>query len=127
MDTHQKQDAENDGCPRFPRFARIWTRIWTLIKNKMPRTVGVHVFQKQDAENSGCPRFVPRTVGVHVFFHVFSTFSAFCQVNIVGTTGAGDATIAGFLAALLRDLSPEQAMTMAVWRSEPAAWRQPMP
>jgi len=36
------------------------------------------------------------------------------QVNAVGTTGAGDATIAGFLAALLRGLSPEQAMTMAV-------------
>jgi len=36
------------------------------------------------------------------------------QVNVVGTTGAGDATIAGFLASLLRDLSPERAMTMAV-------------
>jgi len=36
------------------------------------------------------------------------------QVDAVGTTGAGDATIAGFLAALLRGLAPEQAMTMAV-------------
>lgn len=37
-----------------------------------------------------------------------------CQVEVVGTTGSGDATIAGFLSALLRDASPQQALTMAV-------------
>jgi sugar/nucleoside kinase (ribokinase family) len=36
------------------------------------------------------------------------------QVKVVGTTGSGDATIAGFLSALLRDLPPGQAMTAAV-------------
>ena len=36
------------------------------------------------------------------------------QVQVVGTTGAGDATIAGFLSAWLRGLGPEQAMTAAV-------------
>lgn len=35
-------------------------------------------------------------------------------VEVIGTTGSGDATIAGFLSALLRDTSPETAMTMAV-------------
>jgi len=35
------------------------------------------------------------------------------QVNVVGTTGAGDATIAGFLAALLHECTPEEAVTMA--------------
>ncbi len=36
------------------------------------------------------------------------------QVQVVGTTGAGDATIAGFLAALLRGMAPEDALTAAV-------------
>lgn len=36
------------------------------------------------------------------------------RVNVVGTTGSGDATIAGFLSALLRGLSACQALTAAV-------------
>jgi sugar/nucleoside kinase (ribokinase family) len=36
------------------------------------------------------------------------------QADVVGTTGAGDATIAGLLSALLRGLSAEQALTAAV-------------
>ncbi len=37
----------------------------------------------------------------------------FMPEKVVGTVGAGDATIAGFLAALLRGLGPEDALTMA--------------
>jgi sugar/nucleoside kinase (ribokinase family) len=36
------------------------------------------------------------------------------RVDVVGTAGSGDATIAGFLSALLRDMSPEAAVTAAV-------------
>lgn len=36
------------------------------------------------------------------------------RVDVVGTTGAGDATIAGFLGALLRGLPVKNAVTMAV-------------
>jgi len=36
------------------------------------------------------------------------------QVDCIGTTGAGDCTIAGFLAELLNGGSPQQAATMAV-------------
>ena len=36
------------------------------------------------------------------------------KVQVVGTAGSGDCTIAGFLTALLRDLSPSDAATMAV-------------
>jgi len=35
------------------------------------------------------------------------------RVKVIGTTGSGDAAIAGFLAALLRGLYPEEAVTMA--------------
>jgi sugar/nucleoside kinase (ribokinase family) len=36
------------------------------------------------------------------------------EVDVVGTAGSGDATIAGFLSGLLRDMSPEEAVTAAV-------------
>lgn len=35
------------------------------------------------------------------------------ETEVAGTTGAGDSTIAGFLAGLLRNLSPTQAVTLA--------------
>jgi hypothetical protein len=35
------------------------------------------------------------------------------QVDVVGTTGSGDATIAGFLSAITKGLSPEDAVTAA--------------
>jgi sugar/nucleoside kinase (ribokinase family) len=34
-------------------------------------------------------------------------------VNVAGTTGAGDAAIAGFLGGLLRGLGPQRALCMA--------------
>ncbi len=36
------------------------------------------------------------------------------KVDVVGTTGSGDTTIAGFLSALLRHRTPEEVITMAV-------------
>jgi sugar/nucleoside kinase (ribokinase family) len=36
------------------------------------------------------------------------------RVRVVGTTGAGDTTIAGFFSALLRDFSPVESVTAAV-------------
>jgi sugar/nucleoside kinase (ribokinase family) len=41
-------------------------------------------------------------------------WSACFKVDVVGTAGSGDSTIAGFLSALLRGLSPEPAVTAAV-------------
>jgi sugar/nucleoside kinase (ribokinase family) len=41
-------------------------------------------------------------------------WTACFQADVVGTAGSGDSTIAGFLSALLRDMSPEEAITAAV-------------
>jgi sugar/nucleoside kinase (ribokinase family) len=40
-------------------------------------------------------------------------WSSIFQTSVVGTVGAGDATVAGFIFGLLRDMSPEQAVTAA--------------
>ena len=44
----------------------------------------------------------------------YENWSPCFQVDVVGTTGSGDATIAGFLAALLRDLPPDKTITAAL-------------
>ena len=41
-------------------------------------------------------------------------WSACYRVEEVGTTGSGDATIAGFLSGLLRGLTPEEAVDVGV-------------
>jgi sugar/nucleoside kinase (ribokinase family) len=53
-----------------------------------------------------CPSNYDSWAGVELWAPCF-------KVAISGTTGSGDATIAGFLAGLLRDLPVEQALTMA--------------
>ena len=40
-------------------------------------------------------------------------WSAVFEVDVAGTTGAGDTTAAGFLLGLLRNMSPEEAVTAA--------------
>jgi sugar/nucleoside kinase (ribokinase family) len=41
-------------------------------------------------------------------------WTACFKVDVIGTTGAGDATIAGFLSALLRGLDPQETLITAV-------------
>jgi sugar/nucleoside kinase (ribokinase family) len=41
-------------------------------------------------------------------------WAACFEVDVVGATGAGDATIAGFLSGLLRDMPPEETITAAL-------------
>ena len=43
-----------------------------------------------------------------------TTYTPCFKCNVIGTTGAGDCTIAGFLAAISKDLSPTDVMTYAV-------------
>jgi sugar/nucleoside kinase (ribokinase family) len=54
------------------------------------------------AQPSSWPRWANREMWVPVF-----------KVDVVGTTGAGDTAIAGFLAAFLRDLLPNEVVTIA--------------
>jgi sugar/nucleoside kinase (ribokinase family) len=54
-----------------------------------------------------CPANIVQWAGQELWTPCF-------KVQVVGTAGSGDCTIAGFLSALLRDLSPAQAAAMAV-------------
>jgi len=51
--------------------------------------------------------------GLFVRWHDRELYSPCFEVKVAGTTGSGDATIAGFLAGLLRGLPPEEVMTVA--------------
>ncbi|WP_345318989.1 PfkB family carbohydrate kinase [Candidatus Villigracilis proximus] len=51
------------------------------------------------------------------YFTAWSNYEAWqpCyQVDVAGTTGSGDATIAGFLSAFLRDMSPAKTLQAAL-------------
>lgn len=52
--------------------------------------------------------------GLYVRWEQSEYYAPCFRVEVAGTTGAGDATIAGFLAGYLRGLPPEEVMTMAV-------------
>jgi len=58
------------------------------------------------AAGPGIPRDHAAWVGRELWSSVFDT-------RVVGTNGAGDATVAGFLYALLHDMAPEDAITAA--------------
>lgn len=60
-------------------------------------------------QNLGRARPIQSTV-----WENYENWSPCFQVDVVGTLGAGDTTIAGFLAALLRDLPPAEAMNSAL-------------
>jgi sugar/nucleoside kinase (ribokinase family) len=68
------------------------------------RTAGKTRFEKM---GRACPSNLAAWAGRELWAPCF-------QVQVAGTTGAGDATIAGFLATLLRDRNPEEAITNAV-------------
>jgi sugar/nucleoside kinase (ribokinase family) len=52
--------------------------------------------------------------GLYVLWPDGGLYAPCFKVNVVGTTGSGDCTIAGFLAGLVRGLPPEKVMTLAV-------------
>lgn len=54
------------------------------------------------------------SIGLSPDWSSCSRWSPCFEVAVVGTTGAGDATIAGFLMGLLAGMSPEATMTAAV-------------
>lgn len=72
---------------------------------------GLYVRTSEAASLADMGRAAPANVGDWAGREVWSP--CFVPEPFVGTTGSGDATIAGFLAALLRGMSLAQAATMA--------------
>ncbi len=73
------------------------------------RGLYLRVAPVENLKNLGraCPTY-------HAAWAGYENWQSCYQVAVVGTTGAGDATIAGFLAALLRDMSPVDTMNVAL-------------
>lgn len=72
---------------------------------------GFYLRTAGQAALEGMGRARPRDVGVWANVELWSPCF---KVDVVGTTGSGDATIAGFLSAMLRGMGPEDAVTAAV-------------
>jgi sugar/nucleoside kinase (ribokinase family) len=72
---------------------------------------GLYLRTAHEAALSGMGRACPQDTATWANVELWAPCF---KVQVVGTTGAGDATIAGFLAALLRGLAPEEAVTAAV-------------
>ena len=62
---------------------------------------------------AGCERLENVVNNAEPWLHR-EIYSPCYRVAVKGTTGAGDATIAGFLAAVIHDFTPEQAVNVAV-------------
>jgi sugar/nucleoside kinase (ribokinase family) len=73
------------------------------------RGLYVHTAGKEAIEHMGraCPTQAAAWANKEMWAPCF-------QVDVVGAAGSGDSTISGFLAGLLRGLSPEQTLTTAV-------------
>jgi sugar/nucleoside kinase (ribokinase family) len=68
------------------------------------RTAGM---QRLERMGRACPPGLASWASIELWAPCF-------KVNVVGTTGSGDSTIAGFLASLLRGMGPVEALTTAV-------------
>ncbi len=68
------------------------------------RTAGIDRIRQM---GRACPKDAASWAGRELWSPCF-------EVEVAGTTGAGDATIAGFLTALLKGMAPDEAMTAAV-------------
>jgi sugar/nucleoside kinase (ribokinase family) len=72
---------------------------------------GIYLRCAPEAGLSGMGRAAPQDLSAWANREIWAPCF---QVNVVGTTGAGDATIAGFLSGLLRGMPIEQCVTAAV-------------
>jgi len=72
---------------------------------------GLYLRTAERAALAGLGRARPPDIAVWADREIWSPCF---RVNVVGTTGAGDATVAGFLCALLRGTSIEEAINVAV-------------
>ncbi len=76
--------------------------------------LGVPVVVVKLGEHGLYLRTAPSVPGRDLAWVGISRFDSCFLADVAGTTGAGDCTIAGFLAAYINGTSPEEAMTIAV-------------
>ena len=107
---YNREESPLDGS----QLANIGTRLLAMEAAMVVLKLGGHGLYLRTTDDARRLQFM----GTRVFkdwrkWQQRELFSPCFRVEVAGTTGAGDCTIAGFLAAILHDVEPEEALLTA--------------
>jgi sugar/nucleoside kinase (ribokinase family) len=106
-------DAGGETAPDPDLVSRIGKHLLGMGPSVVGLKLGPHGFYLTTAESSRWVRFGRALPPDPAGWASRELWSPCFEAQVAGTTGSGDATIAGFLAAMLRGAAPEECLTLA--------------